>query len=226
MDNSTASFKANQKLIPPSDLFKKSFEFYKSRLYVITKLALICFVNFAIISFLMEAIGRSSDSIFIVGAGLLALVVFLASLVVNVWVQAAFFYLIKEKDTVSVKNLLAISWNNIFSYSWVMFLMGIVSLAGFLLLIIPGILFSIWFSLALYVFVFEDLKGMKALYKSKDLVKGYWWPVFGRLLFFGFFMGLIGMIPVFGNIANIFFIMPMGVIYGYFLYDDLKRVKI
>lgn len=214
-------------LISIGDLFKKSFEFYKSKFYIIITLALIPFVNFAITSVLMGSFEVKKDGIgFYVGLVLIVLIFSLVALVVNFWVELAFFYAIKEKDAkTDAKSLLKFSWPNIYSYAWIAFLMGIIMMAGFLLLIIPGIIFSIWFSLSLYVFVFEEVKGMKALKRSKELVYGYWWPVFGRLFVFGLCAAVLGVLPLIGFLLNIFLAMPMGIIYGYFLYEDLKKIK-
>ncbi len=217
----------NQKLLSINDLFKKSFSFYKERLYLIMTLSLIPFANFVVISLLTELIDVKMDSTsMLVGLGIIFFLFIIFSVVVNLWVQMTYFYLIKEKDvTKDAKSLLLFSWSNIASYSWVLFLVGLVTMAGFILFIIPGILFVIWFSLSLYVFVFENMLGMKALYRSKELVKGYWWAVLGRLFIFGLIAGLINAIPVIGTIINIFFIMPLGVIYGYFIYENLKTLK-
>ncbi len=216
----------NPKLISIGDLFKKSFDFYKDKLYVIITLALMPFANFVVISLAFEIINRIHDVIFVASLGLLISILGLFSIFINLWVQIAFFYAIKEKDIkTDAKSLLLLSWNKIWSYSWVAFLTGIIFVAGFILFIVPGIIFSIWFSLSSYVFVWEDLRGMKALYRSKELVKGYWWAVFGRFFVFGLIAFIISIIPVIGPLVNIFFTMPLGIIYGYFIYEDLKKIK-
>src|SRR5437016_5816537 len=140
MDNLSTPLGAGQKLLPIGDLFKKSFEFYKSKLYEIMVLALIRVAEFDVISFLLEIIHATEDKIFALVIGLVIFLVFVFSLVTNVWVQITIFYLIKEENTVSTaKDLLIISWKKIASFSWVLFLMGIITGAGFLLLIVPGI---------------------------------------------------------------------------------------
>ncbi|MSU54892.1 MAG: hypothetical protein EXS48_03640 [Candidatus Staskawiczbacteria bacterium] len=215
-----------QKLIPVGKLFKKSFEFYKGKLYLIMVLALIPFANFVIISILNGIMDYAPNKAFLLVVGFIWFLFFLVTLVVSVWIQATFFYLVKERDSVlDAKSLLKFSWKKLIPYSWVLFLMGIISIVGFLLLIIPGIIVSVMFSMALYMFVFEDARGMQALYKSKDLVKGYWWPVFGRLFLFGLLGALISSVPVIGDLVNIFVTMPLGVIYAYFIYENLKTVK-
>lgn len=67
-------------------------------------------------------------------------------------------------------------------------LMGLAILGGFLLLIIPGILFALWFGLAQHVVVIERIAGAKALGRSRKLVR----PHLGTFLMLGIILGLIG----------------------------------
>jgi len=60
-------------------------------------------------------------------------------------------------------------------YLWVFFLLNIIIAGGFFLFIIPGVLFSVWFSLALFVLIFEERRGFNALFRSKHLVSGKFW---------------------------------------------------
>lgn len=55
---------------------------------------------------------------------------------------------------------------------WTSILMGLAIMGGFILLIIPGILFAFWFSLATHVVVVEKISGGAALTRSKNLVSG------------------------------------------------------
>ncbi len=217
----------NKSLVSISDLCKKSLNFYKQRFLLMVTLALIPFANFVILSLLSELMSSNiHGNEFVIGVGFIAALFSLFALVVNFWIQITFFYAIKEKDlAVNAKNLLMFSWDKIYSSSWVTFLVAIMLIGGFILFIVPGVIFSIWFSLALYVFVFEDIKGMPALYASKELVKGYWWPLFARFFVFGLITAIIGIVPVIGGVLNIFFIMPLSIIYGYFIYQNLKEIK-
>lgn len=49
----------------------------------------------------------------------------------------------------------------------------------FLLLIIPGIIFMVYWYLFTYVVLDQHLSGMAALKKSKELITGKWWKTFG-----------------------------------------------
>ena len=55
---------------------------------------------------------------------------------------------------------------------WTSILMFLAIMGGFILLIIPGILFALWFSLATHVVVIEGISGTAALGRSKQLVRG------------------------------------------------------
>lgn len=57
--------------------------------------------------------------------------------------------------------------------------------AGFVLLIIPGIVLAILFLFSQFVLVEEEYRGLNALMISREYIKGYAWSVFGRLLLLG-----------------------------------------
>jgi hypothetical protein len=73
---------------------------------------------------------------------------------------------------------------------------------SFVLLIIPGIWFSVAAGFAYFLFLDQNLRGFKSISGSIDLVRGRWWPTFGRLLlikllFTAIFLGISMMlIPI------------------------------
>lgn len=105
-------------------------------------------------------------------------------------------------------------------------LVGIVVGFGFILLIIPGIIFGTWYAFSLFVLVNEKTGILESMRKSKALVRGRFWAVLGRLLVFMLF-------SILGNI--VFSFLPYGLgavvvtIFGalfllpaYFLYKELQ----
>lgn len=68
------------------------------------------------------------------------------------------------------------------SYAWITFLIGIVVMLGFILMIIPGIIFWIWFAFAEFVLIKENLKGTQALSRSRELVRGRFFDVLIRII--------------------------------------------
>lgn len=60
----------------------------------------------------------------------------------------------------------------------------------FLLLVIPGIIFMVYWYLSTFVVLDQHLSGMAALKKSKELVTGNWWKVFAVVLISGLISGV------------------------------------
>lgn len=73
----------------------------------------------------------------------------------------------------------------------VSFLSGLIVVGGFILLIIPGILFSLWYYFSLYATVIDNQKPIEALGESRKLIKGRWWAVAWRLIAPSFILGII-----------------------------------
>ena len=172
------------------------------------------------------------------GAGLLiilGIVFFLATFISQTWSQTALLYAIKDShEGIGVGEAYRRGWHKILSYWWISFLAGFITIGGFLLLIVPGIIFGIWFSLAIFVLIAEDLKGMNALLKSREYVKGRWGGIFWHF----FFIGIITFIPIaifsslkipFGaeisRFATELFMMPLATTYSFLIYNNIKELK-
>jgi len=222
----------NKKLLPIPELLKKSFDFYRPRIWTMFLLSLIgllgtiiVLVVFGVVGFIAFVIGRV-EPIFNLSTVLLFLIGILLIIVWNLWIQIALFYVIKEENIGrNIRESLLLVRDKMGSYYWVIFLNSIVVLLGLMLFIIPGIIFAIKLCLSRYTLVFEDLKGAKALSRSKELTRGYFWPVLGRVSLFLMLIMIISSIDHSGYLINAFFTMPFGIIYTYVIYEDLKRVK-
>jgi hypothetical protein len=68
---------------------------------------------------------------------------------------------------------------------WVTVITLVVTILGFLLLIIPGIIAAVRLTLAPAVVVVEDVRGTKAVSRSWNLTAGHFWRVFGTLILSG-----------------------------------------
>ncbi|MCK5027537.1 MAG: hypothetical protein KAS07_03900 [Candidatus Pacebacteria bacterium] len=133
-----------------------------------------------------------------------------------------------------------------FSYVWVSFLVGIVVAGGMFLLIVPGIMFAVWFGLATFVLVVDGDKGVNALAKSREYVRGHGWQLFGYLLLFAlivFGIFVVVMIPL--GILSVFLtitldlgwvsdilqqlvssaLKPLGFVFGYSVFMSLRATK-
>lgn len=160
---------------------------------------------------------------------ILGIALILAFVLIIGWGQVALLYAIKDRgEKIGFKESYRRGWHKLASYWWVAILTGIIVGGGSLLFGIPGIIFGIWFLLATYVLVAEDVKGMDALFKSKEYVRGYWWAVFGRTLLFGilsFIASLILRFIPFGSIVASLFLGPLALIFSYLIYTNLKTIK-
>lgn len=136
------------------------------------------------------------------------------------WGLAALVYAVAD-ETLGFKGALEQGWNRLWAFTWVFSLSAFIVTGGFLLLVIPGILFSVWFCLSQFVLVAEDERGMRALLKSKAYVQGKFIDVFVRLLAVWVVSVLIGMVPALGPLLSILFV-PYMMIFTWLIYDDLR----
>jgi len=83
-------------------------------------------------------------------------------------------------------------------------LASLLNTVGNLLLVLPGLIFSVWFSLTLVVLIEENLSPLSAMGRSKFLVRGFGFKVFGVLLLIGGAQFIIQIIPFFLIPANLF----------------------
>jgi len=96
------------------------------------------------------------------------------------------FLLLKDfSQEVSFRNLRA-WYGRAKPFFWIFLAVSIIycvlSLLGLILLIVPGLIFMVSYSMTVYAVVFEDHKFEGAFGRSRELVKGYWWAVFGRFM--------------------------------------------
>ncbi len=96
-------------------------------------------------------------------------------------------------------------------------LYGLISMAGFLLLIVPGIIWSIQYQFVGYLILDQGLGPIKALKKSSEMTKGSKWNLF----VFSLLMMLVVMLGFLCLIAGIFAAIPTVMIAGAFVYRKL-----
>lgn len=126
-------------------------------------------------------------------------------------------------DNLSVRDALQQTKHAIMPMAWVLVLAGFVIGGGFLLFVIPGIIFSVWFFMAPFLMVDEDVRGTSTLLKSRALVQGRWFDVFLRLVVIWACSALAGAIPVVGPIM-VLISVPYVMIYQTLLYRNIKEV--
>ncbi len=106
-----------------------------------------------------------------------------------------------KKDKYTFSEALKLGLKNYFGYLLLVIVIWIFLAGLFILLIIPGIIFMVYWTLASYVFINEKKGIIASLKESMRLVKGRWWKTlgYGILIFLiviaiGIGIGLIGMV--------------------------------
>ena len=85
---------------------------------------------------------------------------------------------LSENRPITLSGSLRAAFEKYPFYLWVSILTWLAVIGGLILLIVPGIIFGVWFTFSGYTVMLEDRKGLSALRRSKQLVKGNGWYVF------------------------------------------------
>lgn len=136
-----------------------------------------------------------------------------------------------------VKSTVQIVRHKLHSLVWIHSLTGIIVFAGSFLLIVPGIVFFIYYFVSGYVFLVEGVKGYGALKRSREIVKGYGWAVARRsvlwvyVTFLLYFISTLisNFIPLVdalvGTIVGPFILTPLGALFSLGIFYNLRDLK-
>lgn len=140
----------------------------------------------------------ASTGAFVLTNNIIVFAILVAAIIFTLWASMALAkflgQLITKKPIDGYRESFSATSHLIWPVIYTSLLVALVVLGGTILLIIPGIIFSIWFSFTYYTIVFEEKRGVAALSASKAMVVGRWWAIFWRLFAPGFFYALILMI--------------------------------
>lgn len=166
---------------------------------------------------------------------LLGLILLIIGMVVSLFSYVGLMVAMEQESMIDWRAALSAARGKVLSVVWAAILVAIVTMIGYILLVLPGIYFSVLFMLYPFAVVLEGKRGWSAAERSKELVKGRWWHVFGRLFVAGLILGLIYMIAL--GIAGIIdesyilpivqfvltvVITPISVAFSYLVFKHLK----
>ncbi|MFA5109707.1 MAG: hypothetical protein WC458_04170 [Patescibacteria group bacterium] len=237
------------KLMPVLDILEESVKVWWKNLKKIVGVylwgllfALVSLVVSLLGAVLIAWLGDGAALILKIGASVIVAAGVVASIYFSIRAYMSVFLLVKKdyqgKELDIFKETKKLFW----PYFGLTLLTTIFILLWSLLLIIPGIIYSIFYSLACYAFFFEEKRGMAAIRRSIQLVKGYWWPVFGRFLVIclatWIFMAIVSLPLSFVSEDSIFsslwagliqiisfLIGPVVLLFNYRIYRDLVKIK-
>ena len=229
--------KAN--LIGIGELFSRTWDVFKQRWLTLLGVVLLG------ILFMAAAIGIPTAAGTMLEMPIIEAVGVFAGFLVVFWHIAAFVFAVTD-ERLTAFAAFKVGGRRLLAFAWLAFVFGFMLMGGFMLFIIPGILFSVWFYFSFFVLASEDERGMTALLKSKAYVEGYWGAVFLRffLLFFliplvlnlavstlgGLIGGLVGD-PIIAMVIMVFLAIPVvifplfSIVAAYLIYEDLRTIK-
>ena len=245
------NYTAPQKKLPMSsiqNLVKQSWPIYKSNYKKLIGMILIPVLTFIALAVLIGLLGvlgwfsfKNVDNtrIIVLLFSLICLCAMIFGVIIAVIAQAGLYILIKDsKENITVKEAFLRAKKIASKFFMLKLLIGIFVLLWSLLFIVPGIYMAFAYSMAIWIFIYENINGIDAIKKSKELIKGYWRPVVWRLLAVYLLFYLVIVVPgiflensAFEILWTIvyqiisFLAAPIFMIYQCFIYWDLKRIK-
>jgi hypothetical protein len=210
-------------------LFGRTWEMFK----VIAAVAIFAFAG-AILSAAIESMRQG----LIIGTVVVATI---AVLIASAWGNGALVFAVSD-EKLSVVGAYKKAWQKVGSFIWITILYLIV-IMGHWILVIPGVILTVWFGFGLFILAKEDVRGMSALLKSKEYVSGHFGDVFLRWLVPFAFMAVYIAIRGVLNLASIVIplvptvvsgiiyllwaivIVPFIMLFVYHIYQDLRGLK-
>lgn len=232
------------KLKPAFDNLEDSFKLWWKNLKNISDIYLwaIFYAAIPIVLLIFLPVVKDNNATLSLLFSLLLAISSLVFIYFSIRAYIAIVLLLKQNFKGDNKDLFKQSKKYLWPYIGLSLLTAILVILWTLLLIIPGIIYSVFYSLAVMTFFFEDKRGMEALKRSKELIKGYFWPVFGRLFLIFVVMVMLSSIismpleyleenslafSIWSFITQIISLLvgPVALFYSYEIYKDLKKIK-
>lgn len=168
----------NSMELSPGDILSDSWILYKKHAKTIFRIVLIVYIP---INIVMEH--KIYEVIIDIVEGLFGI---LATMGIAFVIESS----IKGQD-ISYQDALKRSSSRWLSGVWTQFLSGIIISCLLLLLIVPGIIWTVNYTFSIYIVALRNTEGKEALDYSKSLAKNRWWKVFGISILFGLMNGFV-----------------------------------
>lgn len=133
---------------------------------------------------------------------------------------------VKDKD-VSFKTVFNMSRTYFWKYVGLSIVMMIVLAFLYLLLIIPGVIFTVYWLFAVFVLVREKTGVFDSLRRSQRIVRGRWWKTFGYFLLLSLIVVLVSIvtnfIPLVGALIPMLVLTPFTMLFLKNFYLELRK---
>jgi hypothetical protein len=241
--------------IPPKrlgEILTAAFNIYKANASQLILIVAVVVVPLSLISALFSGVVFAPDKVQVTNTGgqvvfdyagrglgvalLAGAIAALIAVLISAVLQAAILRAAAQAtigDPVDVEASYRYGLKRLWSVILVSILVGLVVAVGFILLVIPGIIFLVFLSVSIPVLIVEGRRGTEAMGRSWNLVRGNFWHAFGVIvvaaLIVGIISGIIGAIGgdnwavrwIFTAIAQILTV-PFASLVSVLLYLDLR----
>jgi hypothetical protein len=150
-----------------------------------TRFFLVALIVFLIINLLGALLGAVAGT----GGGvalLVALIATVVSLVGTFWMQGALVYAVDDVRDGRIDSTIGQLFERVQPYLGTLIVAGILAglgiALGFVLLIVPGLILLTWWCLIAPVIVLEGKRIGESFSRSRELVRGHGWTVFGVVI--------------------------------------------
>ena len=159
------------------DLLGLSWSEFKGNFWNFAKVILL----FSFIPFvLFGIIGWVTDSAIFLGfSSIITMVLYFVMAV------SLIYMVFLKPEKINVKDSIKGGMNFFWRYIWLSIIMLFLLALLFLLLIVPGIIFLIYWTFASYILIWEDKSAWESMKRSKEIIKGKWWRTFSYMILLG-----------------------------------------
>jgi TRAP-type uncharacterized transport system fused permease subunit len=162
---------------PTDGVIGDSWELYKKHWRHLAPIALIVYIVLGVVAALLAAVfdnwlaGLLSAMIGIIGA---------------FWLQGALVKAVADvrdgRADMSIQDTFRSAWPHVPAVAVAGILAGLGIALGLLLLIVPGLVLMTWWVVIIPAIILEDKSASESFSRSRELVRGYGWNVFGVIV--------------------------------------------
>jgi hypothetical protein len=231
------------------EILSTAFRFYQRHWRTLLAIAAVVVVPFTLLQYLLgdqvRAQGEESANGVVVetaswAVGIAGLVTALAGLLMFLVLTGAITRAVAAEvagEDPSLEQSYRFGFHRIWSVLLVSVLVGLATIGGLILFVIPGIYVGVRLAVSIEALVVEGRRGTKAMGRSWELVGGHWWHAFGTLLVAWLIVAVVNSVItlpfsdtgwfVQGLVAAVATVvtLPYGVLVGVLLYLDLRARK-
>jgi hypothetical protein len=231
------------------EILSTAFQLYQRHWRTLLAIAAVVVVPFTLVQYLLGNWVRDRGEVTTNGvvvdeatwsAGLAGLVAALAGVVMFLVLTGAITRAVAAEvagEDPGVEQSYRFGFHRLGSVLLASVLVGLATVAGLILFIIPGIYIGIRLCVSIEALVVEGRRGTQAMGRSWELVGGHWWHAFGVLVVAGLLTGVVNAVittpfsntswlvqAVAAAVATVI-TLPYGVLVGVLLYLDLRARK-